>query len=318
MPPMVSVVIPTFNRSSRVINAIESVLRQTYTNFEILVVDDGSTDDTREKLKPYVGRTKYVHQENRGASAAQNKGVSLATGEWISILGDDDDWLPTKLECQFEALAKCGEECGACFTNCQFIVNGVLQQTIFAEAGFKNHQRIGILDDWFGPQVERYPIIWAQSLMVRRSLFNELGGFDGKMTINEDLDLIFRLALKTRICFVSDPLVRIDRTLSETRLTGLVDFWNDAQFSSRAYMYAKWLALSGLEPEVRTRISRIRRELLYDWMMRKVRQAQFFDAVEKAAYLREIGETRPLILHTLLMRGRRKIIRLLKREPRTT
>jgi glycosyltransferase involved in cell wall biosynthesis len=318
MPPTVSVIIPTFNRSSRVINAIESVLRQTYTDFEIVVIDDGSTDDTLESLKPYVGRIKYIYQQNRGASAAQNKGVALATGKWISILGDDDDWLPTKLECQFEAIAKCGDECGGCFTNCQFIVDGVLRQTIFAEAGFKDHQRFGILDDWFRHQVERYPIIWTQSLLVQRSLFNELGGFDENMAINEDLDLIFRIALKTRLCFVSEPLVRIDRSLSQTRLTGLIDFWNDAQFSSRAYMYAKWIGLSGLDPKARTRISGIRRELLYDWMVRKLRQARLSDAIEKAAYLRKIGESRSLILYTLMMRGRRKFIRFLEKGRQTT
>lgn len=318
MPPTVSVVVPTFNRGSRVINAIESILRQTYTDFEIIVVDDGSTDGTPERLTPYVGRITYVRQENRGPSAAQNKGVALATGKWISILGDDDEWLPTKLECQFEALAKYGEQCGACFTNSQFIVDGVLRQTIFAESGFNPHEKFGILDDWFHHQVERYPIIWTQCLLVQRSLFNGLGGFDEKMVINEDLDLIFRLALKTRLCFVSDPLVRIDRSLSERRLTGLLDFWNDTQFSSRAYMYSKWVGLSALDPEVRTRVSEIRRELLYDWMSVKLRQVRLSDAIEKAAYLREIGESRSLILSTLMMRGRRKIIRFLERRRRTT
>src|SRR5690349_649039 len=137
MTPTVSVIIPTFNRSSLLIRAIESVTRQTYGDLEIVVVDDGSTDDTRERLAPYLGQIKYVHQQNSGVSAAQNKGVAVATGQWVSILGDDDDWLPTKLECQFDALARCGEECDACFTNCQFIAGGVLQQTVFAESGLK-------------------------------------------------------------------------------------------------------------------------------------------------------------------------------------
>ena len=313
MPPTVSVIIPTYNRSSRVINAIESVLRQTYTDFEIVVVDDGSTDDTSDRLKPFVGRIKYVHQQNRGASAAQNKGVACADGKWVSILGDDDEWLPTKLERQFEALGKC-RDCGACFTDCQFVVNGVLRQTIFAEAGFKHHQPFGILNDWFRHQIEGYPIIWTQSLLVQRSLLNELGGFDENMVLGEDLDLIFRVALRTRLCFVSDPLVKIDRTPSQRRLTELVDFWNDTQFSTRAYMYAKWVHLSGLDAGVLTRISRIRRDLLYDWMVHKLRKVRLFEAIEKAQYLREIGESRSLILSTLMMRGRRKIIRYLERR----
>jgi glycosyltransferase involved in cell wall biosynthesis len=316
MAPTVSVIIPTFNRSSCVTNAIESVLRQTYTDFEIVVVDDGSTDNTRERLEPYMPRIRYAYQQNRGASAAQNKGVALAAGEWVSVLGDDDEWLPTKLERQFDALAKFREECGACFTDSQFMVGGDLRETMFAEGGFKVSDKSGILKDWLRYECEGYPIIGIQSLLVRRSLFNEIGGFDESMVINEDLDLIFRLALKTRLCFVSDPLVRIDRTLSQSRLTDLIEFWNEAQFCSRAYMYAKWLGLSAADLETHARITEIRRQLFYDWMVRKIRHFQISGAIQKAAYLRDLGDGRLLILSTLMMRGSRKIIRSLERGRR--
>src|SRR5215831_7640198 len=98
--PSVSVVIPTFNRGCLVVRAIQSVLNQTYQDYEIIVVDDGSTDNTREKLRPYLGHIQYYYQENRGASSAQNEGIQLAKGEWISILGSDDTWLPNKLQSQ--------------------------------------------------------------------------------------------------------------------------------------------------------------------------------------------------------------------------
>ena len=81
--PAVSVIVPTFNRSKLVVNAIQSVLCQTYQDYEIIVVDDGSTDDTEEALTPYMDRIQYVYQANLGASAAQNRGVQLARGKWI-------------------------------------------------------------------------------------------------------------------------------------------------------------------------------------------------------------------------------------------
>ena len=106
--PRVSIIIPTFNRSAIVPNAIESVFRETYSDYELIVVDDGSTDDTRDRLQEYVARIKYVYQANRGVSAARNAGTKLARGEWIAFLDSDDVWHPTKLERQFEALALLG------------------------------------------------------------------------------------------------------------------------------------------------------------------------------------------------------------------
>src|SRR5271166_6410356 len=100
MTPAVSVVIPTYNRSALLPSAVESVLAQTFTDYELIVIDDGSTDDTCERLKPYMGRIRYCYQDNRGASAAQNKGIEIARGTWVSILGSDDLWLPAKLERQ--------------------------------------------------------------------------------------------------------------------------------------------------------------------------------------------------------------------------
>ena len=118
MTPRVSVIIPTYNRGSLLPVAIESVLAQTYKDYELIIIDDGSTDDTCKKLQPYIERLRYFYQDNRGVSAAQNAGINVALGKYVSILASDDVWLPTKLERQLGALAQLGGEFGACFTDC--------------------------------------------------------------------------------------------------------------------------------------------------------------------------------------------------------
>lgn len=105
-PGLVSVIIPTYNRETLVCRAIQSVLNQSYQNFEIIVVDDGSSDNTAEIVKNYIPKTKYIYQENAGASAARNKGIDLAKGEWIAFLDSDDEWLPDKLTLQTDLLKR--------------------------------------------------------------------------------------------------------------------------------------------------------------------------------------------------------------------
>jgi len=124
----VSVVIPTYNRAKLIVNAIESVLAQTHPVREIIVVDDGSTDNTAQVLERYLGAqprlreiVRYFSQPNQGQSVARNKGVKEASGEWIAFLDSDDQWRPEKLELQLSALRKFEGKCQACFTDLQFV-----------------------------------------------------------------------------------------------------------------------------------------------------------------------------------------------------
>ena len=98
--PLVSVVIPTFNYGHCVVDAVESALGQTYSPVEVIVVDDGSTDDTRARLEPYRDRINYVHQPNQGLSAARNTGIRAARGPLVALLDSDDAFHPRKLELQ--------------------------------------------------------------------------------------------------------------------------------------------------------------------------------------------------------------------------
>ena len=112
----VSVVIPTHCRALMLCEAIDSVLAQNVDDLEVVVVDDGSTDDTRERVSAYGDRVRYLHQENQGLSTARNLGLSVAKGEYIALLDDDDWWMPGKLELQVQILDKMKELAGV-FTN---------------------------------------------------------------------------------------------------------------------------------------------------------------------------------------------------------
>src|SRR5437867_9331299 len=103
--PLFSVIIPTFNRAAFVVEAVESVLRQTCRDFELIVVDDGSTDHTRKVLAPYASRLRYLHQENKGVSSARNSGVHATTGPWIAFLDSDDRWADDYLATQARSIA---------------------------------------------------------------------------------------------------------------------------------------------------------------------------------------------------------------------
>ena len=110
--PQVSVVIPTYNRAHILGRAIDSVLQQTHRDLELIIVDDGSSDGTAALVRGIEDpRVRYVHQQNRGVSAARNRGIAEARAEWLAFLDSDDEWLPQKLERQFSALR--GVECAA-------------------------------------------------------------------------------------------------------------------------------------------------------------------------------------------------------------
>ena len=100
--PKVSVIIPTYNRENFVVKAIDSVLCQEFKDYEIIVVDDGSTDNTKKNLKRYGDKIKYIYQDNSGVSVSRNTGIKYSTGEWLAFLDSDDEWMPDYLLTQIE------------------------------------------------------------------------------------------------------------------------------------------------------------------------------------------------------------------------
>ena len=306
--PTVSIVIPTFNRSGLLVNALESVLGQTFKDYEIIVIDDGSTDDTVERLAPYMDRIRYYYQLNRGVSAALNKGIGVARGKWLSVLASDDVWLPTKLENQLKALAELGSEFGACFTDCSYSGDPHSGLSAFEQAGLASPLGPTPLNDPMKWVLAEHLVIWVQSLLVLSSLLRELNGFDEAMMVGEDTDLLFRLTFKTRFCFVSAPLVRIDRTPSRQRLTDLYADTSDRSFACQEYKYRKWLDLRQFEdPVSRTSVRGSLRSVYYDWIIAKLYALKLPDALQKIRSLREMDHSYRTIILTLSFRAGRKL-----------
>lgn len=259
--PTVSVIIPTYNRSYIVESALKSVLAQTYPACEIVVVDDGSTDDTSELLKRYFGHRgnasclRYVRQAHQGKSAALNHGIALAKGEWIAFLDSDDTWLSQKLEWQLRAIEHFQGRCDACFTDARYINNAHLRTTAFERAGKGHQQLLAMICDPVRFVLDEPHGIHVQTLIVRASRMHDVGGFDPKLQVLEDHDFVFRLARETNLCLVNLPLVEVDR--SANRPVGLIELLAKAEFQlqQRQYVYEKWLQSGNeLENSIRRKI----------------------------------------------------------------
>ncbi len=306
----VSALIPTYNRQEHVLRAIDSVLAQTVPVDEIIVVDDGSTDGTVEAIHNRHGsNVTVVRQANKGVSAARTRAVEQSRGQWVGFLDSDDIWLPTKMERQFDALATLGDEFGACFTNCNYFGDPNEQSTAFDEAGLKTDSAFGEVSNPI-----RYILrdlgIYVQSLLVRRSLIDEVGGFDDALGISEDRDLIFKLAFRTKFCFVAAPLVSIDRTPLVPRLTGLLARKNDQSYAWLELVRKKWLA----RPELVDREARqvIQEELIalyYGGAAERLGELRLAAALENVKKIRNMGQSYPKIGLTLLSRGAKKLSR---------
>ncbi len=197
MSPLISVIIPTFNRAAMLAEAIDSVLAQSERDFELLVVDDGSMDDTRAECEKFGAALRYFHQERRGVSAARNLGIRHAQGKLITFLDSDDLWQKHKLRRQIEWLAT-HPHLMLCYTNEIWIRHGrrVNQKKI--------HQKAG---GWIYPLCLPRCTISPSSVLMRRELFEHVGVFDETLPICEDYDLWLRVAARFEVGFIDEPLI---------------------------------------------------------------------------------------------------------------
>lgn len=194
--PFFSVVIPTFNRAQTIRRAIDSVLNQSFKDFELIVVDDGSTDLTSEILESYEN-LKVIKQKNKGVSAARNTGIRAAKGQWIALLDSDDEWLNDKLAKQFDYINQ----------NSERIVHGneIWIRDNLEVKQHKKHRKGG------GDQFERcleLCLIAPSCVVFQKSLFIEKGPFREDFEVCEDYDLWLKISFSEKIGFIDDPLVK--------------------------------------------------------------------------------------------------------------
>lgn len=260
---MISVIIPTYNRASFLEEAISSVLAQDYFSgekpahdWELLIIDDGSDDETREVVGGFGNRVDYFRQEHKGVSAARNAGLGLARGTFIAYLDSDDLWKEQKLRLQMEFLAA-HPEAQVCCTEEIWMRHGRRHNPM------KKHRKYS---GWIFDKVLPLCLLSLSSALFRRAVFEEIGNFDEDLPACEDYDLGIRLAQKTPIYFLKEPLI-IKRGGHPDQLSR--QFWGMDRFRVRALEKALGLGLSSEQERlVRAEIVKKSRILLAGFMKR--------------------------------------------------
>ncbi len=194
---MISVIIPTYNRSRMTREAIESTLAQTFDDFELIVVDDGSIDDTATMVRGFGDRLIYARQENRGVSAARNRGLELARGAFIALLDSDDLWLADKLKTQVDFF-RANPDAVICQTEETWVRDG---RRINPK---KYHRKQS--GDIFAISLERC-MVSPSAVMWRRELLDEVGVFDTSLPACEDYDLWLRVSCRYPVHLIPTPLI---------------------------------------------------------------------------------------------------------------
>lgn len=193
---LISIIMPTYNRESFLPKAVDSVLAQTYENWELILVDDGSIDGTHDLMAGYDDcRIKYHYQDNLGVSAARNKGIGISNGEVIALLDSDDEWLPEKLEMQWRYMSDKGYE--ICQTDEIWVRNGkrVNQPAKYAKP-----------EGWFFEKSLNMCLISPSCTMFTRQVWERIGPFDTNMLSCEDYDMWLRACLLYPVGLVPKPL----------------------------------------------------------------------------------------------------------------
>lgn len=206
--PTVSVVLPTYERRQLIGRAIRSVLNQTYHDFELIVVDDGSTDGTVVEVKGFDDpRLSYVRLDaNRGAGAARNTGIRRATGRFIAFQDSDDEWLPEKLERHVYAFERCAPEIGVVYSD---------MQRVLRDGTIHYHRSPTVVPDvLIDPSTRFYQVcrLGIQSSVIRQECLAQVGDFNEAFPALEDLELFIRLSRRYQFHHLQSPLVRYYET----------------------------------------------------------------------------------------------------------
>lgn len=225
---LVSVVIPTYNRANLLPNAINSVINQTFKNWELIIVDDGSIDNTKDVISEFIkkdSRVKYFYQKNSGQPSAMNLGIKNSKGNYIAFLDDDDEWLPEKLEKQINKI-KSDKLIGLVFTD-----------AIILDGKTNVNKRSDIIKPSSGfvyKELLKTNFITATSVIIAKEIFEKIGLFDEsfiiKITQIQDYDMWLRIAKYYKIEYISEPLVKYNYIQK-------INNWEKKNYAYRGLLY---------------------------------------------------------------------------------
>lgn len=217
--PLVSVIIPTYNRAHLLGRAIGSVLSQTYQDFELIVVDDASTDGTENIVNKFSDlRIRYIrHERNMGGSTARNTGIREAHGQFIAFQDSDDEWLWGKLKKQIETFDSCNHDVGVVYTG---FLRWECQSAVYIP-GLQIQTKEGDISE----QILSGNFVSTQTLMVRKGVLEEAGFFDEQLPRFQDWELVIRLAQVCHFKCIDEPLVLVYSTpnnITSDNVSGLI------------------------------------------------------------------------------------------------
>lgn len=202
---MISVVVPLYNKEKQIKRTIQTVFNQTFQNFEVVIVNDGSTDNSVLEIEK-IGdpRIRLIHQKNAGVSAARNRGIEEAKYELIAFLDADDEWKPEYLATQYE-LYKEYPQCSVFACNYEFRdYNGNISNTIIRKLPFDGQD--GVISNYFEVASCSHPPLWTSAVMAKKEALQAIGGFPVGVRSGEDLLTWARLAVKYQICYSTKAL----------------------------------------------------------------------------------------------------------------
>lgn len=249
MREMVSIIVPTYNREKQILRAVESILNQSYQDFELIIVDDGSKDNTEAVIQEIDDtRIRYIKlSENQGVAHARNIGIQEAKYEYIAFLDSDDEWLPEKLELQMRKMCASSKKTGLVFCRMSGKNRNSEDRFVCPPENYKKEILEGSI---FYPLLMQN-VIGTPAMLVRKKCLEEVGGFKEALQCLEDWELILRIADKWQIGFVDKILVEVHKS------DGSVSTNMGGFLVARCYMvslYRKEMSEAGILEQVKSDI----------------------------------------------------------------
>ena len=242
--PTVSVIIHTYNNEKFIAETVESVLNQTYKDYEIIVVDDGSVDGTRDALMPYMQKIRYHYKENGGIASAKNAGISLSETEFIAFLDHDDLWVPDKLQLQMEHFNE-NPQIGLVYAKYTSFRDGKELRTK-PEKGYSG---------WIFKELLSKSFIQTSTVVVKRECLDAVGPYDETFSLGDEYDMFLRIARKFQCGFVDKGLTRY--RVHDTNASNNDFLFDNENLGVYKKIYNNFTDLDGVEKKIlRKRIAR--------------------------------------------------------------